>query len=302
MLNRNTAVNTRHVQSMSPNCMIAVPDMTGVCRLAESDRKEILDFLSIRPVQTVVMASFIIDNGVVSDLNRGEFFAYRNREGVIEGVALIGHSTLVESRSEKALTALALQARMAKTPVHLIMGNDNEADRFYAYLSGSQKAPRVRCIENVFEAAFPFQIQECNWNVQNADISLLEEVAEAQAEIAFMESGVDPLVRDREGFLKRVARRIENGRVFTVVEDGKMIFKADIIAETESTIYLEGIFVHQEYRGKGIGSKCLAALTVKLLERVDNICLMSNVDHTSAHRSFRKAGYRKTTSAISIFV
>ena len=68
-----------------------------VNKLEESNTAEMLAFLAVRPVQTVVMSSFITDNGVESELNRGKFFAYRNADGKIEGIALIGHTTLVEA-------------------------------------------------------------------------------------------------------------------------------------------------------------------------------------------------------------
>ena len=280
----------------------AAPDMSRVGSLKESDHQEALSFLAVRPVQTVVMSSFITDNGVESELNRGRFFAYRNAEGQIEGIALIGHSTLVEARSEKALEALAFCARKSETPIHLIMSSGSEAERFWFHLTDGLTEPRLTCTEALFEVAFPYAVQKCEWNIGNADMSQLLLVAEAQAEIAFVECGVDPLMKDREGFLKRVARRIEQDRVFTVFEDGKLIFKADIIAETPETIYLEGIYVHPDHRGTGVGSRCLAAMTLKLLGRVENICMLSNVDFAAAHKSYHKAGYRQTDHCVTLFV
>lgn len=47
------------------------------------------------------MTSFINDNGIESELNRGKFYGYCNVYGEFEGVALIGHSTLGEARSDK---------------------------------------------------------------------------------------------------------------------------------------------------------------------------------------------------------
>ena len=130
----------------------------------------------------------------------------------------------------------------------------------------------------------------------------LMEIAEAQAAIAFMESGVDPMERDREGFLKRVSRRIDQGRIFVVYEGGKLVFKADIIAETSEVIYLEGIYVAPEFRGQGVGSSCLAKLTLDLLKRVQNVCLLSNISFVDAHMSYLKAGYRNTDSCVTLFV
>jgi GNAT superfamily N-acetyltransferase len=279
-----------------------VPDLSRVFELNGSNLSEALEFLAVRPVHTVVMTSFIHDNGFDRDLNRGRFYGYRNPDGTLEGVALIGHSTLFEARSEDAVEALAFVARSSETPIHLIMSSGDAADRFWNAFSGGSSEPRLRCEERLFEAAFPFAVQTSERKIGNADESQLLQVAEAQAEIAFIECGVDPMVKDREGFLKRVLRRIEQGRVFTVFENDKLVFKADIIAETDDVIYLEGVYVGEEYRGQGIGPKCLSALTAKLLGRVSNICLLSNVDFEHAHRSFEKAGYRATDKCVTLFV
>lgn len=278
------------------------PDMSRVVRLTNDTTAEVQEFLSIRPVHTVVMSSFIVDNGIESELNRGTFYGYRNAKGTLDGVALIGHSTLFEARTEEAIEALAVTAKSSETPVHLIMSSGDAADKFWNAYSSGFSEPRLRCEEMFFGAAFPFAVQKSEWTVENADESQLLQVAEAQAEVAFIECGVDPMIRDREGFLKRVLRRIEQDRVFTVFENDKLVFKADIIAETEDVIYLEGVYVNPDYRGKGVGPKCLATLTVKLLERVSNICLLSNVDFKQAHRSFEKAGYRATDKCVTLFV
>ena len=74
--------------------------------LRNAEQDEVLDFLAERPVHTVFMASIIRDHGLVSPLHRGSFFACRNDNGSLEGVALIGHATLVEVRTD-ALRNLA---------------------------------------------------------------------------------------------------------------------------------------------------------------------------------------------------
>jgi hypothetical protein len=66
-----------------PAVMIA-PALSRVSVLGEADRDEVLRFLKARPVHTVVMTSFINDNGLESELNRGRFYGYRNNEGTLE--------------------------------------------------------------------------------------------------------------------------------------------------------------------------------------------------------------------------
>lgn len=278
------------------------PDLSKVRELTEADREEAMTFLAVRPVHTVVMMSFINDNGLQSELNRGKFFGYRNAQGQLEGIALIGHSTLIEARSNDALKAFAYTAKTSETPLHLIMSHGTAAESFWQHYSDGLSKPRLTCVERLFEVNFPFMVPKCDREVRPATLEELLPIAEAQAEVAFMECGVDPMQKDREGFLKRVARRIEQGRVFVVFEGDKLVFKADIIAETADVIYLEGVYVASEYRGQGLGSSCLAALSLELLNRVENICLLSNVDFTGAHKSFAKAGYKATDECTTLFV
>jgi GNAT superfamily N-acetyltransferase len=271
----NIQEKPRH--DIAPFIMLA-PDMSKVRELTTDNTAEVQAFLSIRPVHTVVMSSFIVDNGIQSELNRGKFYGYRNDSGELEGVALIGHSTLVEARSDEALRALAVIARTSETPIHLIMSSGDAANDFWQEMTGCLKQPRLTCVEALFDVSFPFPVRKTDREVKNADMSHLIQVAEAQAEVAFIECGVDPMLKDREGFLKRV------------------------IAETENVIYLEGVFVAEKYRGQGIGSECLAALTLELLNRATHICMLSNVELKGAHRSFEKAGYKNTDHCTTLFV
>lgn len=270
-------------------------------RLTTKDTTQVLAFLKERPVHTVIMSSYINDNGIESDMNRGVYYGYRGKDGKLEGVALIGHSTLVEARTSNALTALAACARRSQTPIHLIMSSGDMAGRFWE-LMGMVGAPRLTCTESLFENAFPFLVKGKDRKLRTATMEWLMPVAEAQAEVAFIECGVDPMQRDREGFLKRVARRIEQDRVFILTDGDKLVFKADIIAETNGVIYLEGVYVNDEYRGRGIGPECLASLTLDLLERAEHICMLSNVEFKAAHRSFVKAGYKATDQCTTLFV
>src|SRR6185369_12728868 len=265
----------------------------SIVKLRADDKEEVTNFLNVRPVHTVVMAGFIHDNGMVSDLNRGTFYGYRNGEGNLEGVALLGHSTLIESRSENAMIAFAKKAKTERVSINLIMSEHEDALRFWQYYAGAAE-PRLTCTELLFETGFPMLVRESEFNVRTARPEELEQIAEAHAEVAFIESGTDPMVRDRKGFLERVARRIEMGRTFVVVEDGLLLFKADIIAEADGIVYLEGIYVAPEVRGKGIGPKCLSKLNLMLLERADRVCMLSNERFENAHRSFEKAGFRVT--------
>lgn len=270
--------------------------------LSEDDSDDVLNFLRKRPVHTVVMMSFIRDNGLVSELNRGKFYGFRAENGDLEGVALIGHTTLIEARSEKALRAFAALAKKSETPIKMMMSDGVNILAFWQYYSDGLRQPRLICDERLFQLSFPFLTRKCERNIRLASENELEKVAEAHAEIAFEESGIDPMATAREGFLQRTLRRIQQGRTFVVFVGEKLVFKADIAAETEDVIYLEGVYVAPEFRGTGIGSSCLSQLSQQLLEKTEHICLLSNVKFAAAHKSYLKAGFRSDDHCTTIFV
>lgn len=280
----------------------ASPKLQHLYLLTEDSRQEVLEFLANRPVHTVVMSGFIRDNGIEGADNRGKFYAYRDICGKLEGVALIGHTTLIETLSDAALQAFAHIARESETPINIMMADDKSTETFWNRFAGETRKPRLVCKELLFEVSFPFPVRECVWDIRLAKAEELEQIAEAHAAVAFIESGVDPLVKDREGFLKRCLRRIDKERTFVVFDKDKLVFKADIVAETENVIYLEGVYVAPEYRGRDVASSCLSNLSLELLNRVEHICLLSNIDFKNAHKSFEKAGFRNTDCCRTIFV
>lgn len=296
--------NNAHQENVYRNfAPIVVPDLSRLQILSEFDKAEVIEFLAQRPVHTVVMTSMIHDNGIENGRNRGKFFGYRSKAGMLEGVALIGHATLVEARSDEALKALAFCARESETPIHVMMSDGNSIESFWKLYSGELKQPRLVCSERLFEISFPLMVRDNVAGLRAAAEAELMPIAEAHAEVAFEESGIDPLVKDREGFLKRVGRRIDQGRVWVVFDnDGKLVFKADVVAETPEVKYLEGIYVHPEYRGKGIGADCLSQLSRNLLEEVQYVCLLSNEEFQNAHRTYLKAGFKSQDSCVTIFV
>ncbi|MCY7347802.1 MAG: GNAT family N-acetyltransferase [Pyrinomonadaceae bacterium] len=294
--------NTLKSRAVGEFAFQPMPDLKHLQILTAADTEEVLSFLKIRPVQTVVMTSFIQDNGMENADNRGKFYGYRSAAGKLEGVALIGHTTLIEARSEDSLTAFAVAARQSETPIHIMMADGKTIEAFWRHFTGDNRPARKVCTELLFELNFPFFVQNCDWDVRVANADELEQIAVAHDEVAFIESGVSPLQKDRAGFLKRCLKRIEKGRTFVVFDNGKLIFKADIVAETSDVVYLEGIYVAPEYRGQGVGSGCLSKLGQQLMEKVENVCLLSNVEFAAAHRSFVKAGFKNTDCCQTIFV
>ena len=183
-----------------------------------------------------------------------------------------------------------------------MMSDGDSIESFWQFYSNENQQPRLVCEERLFEIKHPVMVREEVSGLRLATAKELMPVAVAHAEVAFEESGVNPLEKDREGYLKRVARRIEQGRVWVVFDGHELVFKADVIAETADLKYLEGIYVNPENRGRGLGANCLSQLSRVLLEEAKYVCLLSNVGFQQAHNAYLKAGFKSKDSCVTIFV
>jgi predicted GNAT family acetyltransferase len=139
-------------------------------------------------------------------------------------------------------------------------------------------------------------------NLRRATIADLKAVMLVQGEMAFAESGVNPIEVDPEGFRRRCARRIEQQRVWVWVADGRLIFKADVISDTPYVIYLEGTYINPQDRRQGFGARCMSQLARTLLTRTASLCLFVNERSEPARCFFEQIGFELRSCYETIFL
>lgn len=269
----------------------AALDPVDVSPFIKGQETEALEFLAADPVHNVYMAGFIRDNGLVSPLNRGTFYACRDEAGQLEGVALIGHVTQLDVRTSRAMQAFASVAQTCPS-VHVVMGEQATVQDFWREYSSGGQEMRVACRELFLELKLPIEATEAAAGLRLATNDDLPLILRVQAAMAVAECGVNPLTTDPDGFRARCARRIERGRIWVLVENGKLLFKADIMAETPEAVYLEGVYVNRRHRKRGHGRRCLLTLGRILLSRSGTVCLLVNERNVVAQSFYHSVGYK----------
>lgn len=262
---------------------------------------EALGFLSAHTVDSIYMSGLILDNGIESPLNRGAFYGARNTLGELEGLALIGHATLVEARTDEALAAFAGLAKQ-HPHAHVIVGQQEKIESFWSYYGSGGQRPRQICRELLFEQRLPVESLEPVAGLRPATVADMHLIIPVNALMALEESNVNPLDVDAEGFRARLRRRIEQGRVWVWEKDGRLIFKVDVMAEAAGVVYLEGVYVHPHERGRGYGARCLAQLGRRFLMGERVVYLLVNERNKDAQVFFFKAGYKLRGCYDTIFL
>ncbi|GLV80299.1 GNAT family N-acetyltransferase [Streptomyces hygroscopicus] len=116
------------------------------------------------------------------------------------------------------------------------------------------------------------------------------------------EVGVSPLAGDG-GLLyqARVAELVAAGRSFARVEDGRVVFKAEIGAATPHACQIQGVWVAPEYRGRGLSETGMAAvLRYALREVAPVVSLYVNDFNTAARAAYRRVGFREVGAFMSV--
>src|ERR1044072_8930114 len=174
--------------------------------LARGAEAEVVRFLSERPVHAVNLLGLIADNGLVSPHNRGTFYACRDEHGRLEGVALIGHATLFETRTPRALRAFA-RAAQGRSNLHLVLGESEPVAEFWRHYRAAVQRMRLACRELLFELRRGEGAQHTVPGLRLATREDLSLVMPVQAQMVEDESGINPLMSDPEGFRRSEERR-----------------------------------------------------------------------------------------------
>ncbi|MEV5142136.1 GNAT family N-acetyltransferase [Streptomyces syringium] len=116
------------------------------------------------------------------------------------------------------------------------------------------------------------------------------------------EVGVSPLAGDG-GLLyqARVAELVGAGRSFARIEDGRVVFKAEIGAATALACQIQGVWVAPEYRGRGLSETGMAAVLGYALREVSPVVsLYVNDYNTAARAAYRRVGFEEVGAFTSV--
>jgi predicted GNAT family acetyltransferase len=116
------------------------------------------------------------------------------------------------------------------------------------------------------------------------------------------EVGVSPTIGDGgASYRTRVQQLIRGGRAFARIEDGRVIFKAEIGAVTPQACQVQGVWVRPECRGQGLAAPGMAAVVVEAVRSIAPlVSLYVNDYNPPARAAYRRAGFTETGQFMSV--
>jgi predicted GNAT family acetyltransferase len=91
------------------------------------------------------------------------------------------------------------------------------------------------------------------------------------------------------------------GRAFARIEDGRVVFKAEIGAATSEVCQVQGVWVQPSLRGQGMGTAGTASVVNLAREDVAPVVsLYVNDYNRSARASYERVGFRQVGTFASV--
>jgi predicted GNAT family acetyltransferase len=116
------------------------------------------------------------------------------------------------------------------------------------------------------------------------------------------EVGVSPeLGGGADLYRARVAQLVAKGWSFARIEDGRVVFKAEVAAASPYACQVQGVYVDPSRRGEGLASAGIAAVVEHALRDIAPVVsLYVNEHNVAARQAYQRAGFRQTASFTTV--
>jgi len=115
------------------------------------------------------------------------------------------------------------------------------------------------------------------------------------------EVGLDPEGQNGSGYRARVSQLIAQGWSFAIIDDGEVLFKAEVGAATTRACQIHGVYVRPDLRGQGIAAGAMAAVVNEVRATVAPVVTLYVNDHNvAARRTYERVGFEQTATFATI--
>jgi predicted GNAT family acetyltransferase len=288
-----------------------VPVMLGPQHL-----DEVMTFLSRDIVRNMFMLSWADNYGIAAPGQPDLFHfggVHQGRRLTAVSLVITGRLILIESDDAGATERLADWYRRSHFQFeHIVSARDvvtpfweryGDADRFAtARLDRLQELYVVE--RRAWLGLLPTRADHVPTALQLATVEDIDSVFLASARMHEEETLEDPLQRDPGHFRRHVLHRIETDRTWVWFnEHRRLMFKADVSAQSRYGAQVSGVYTPPLMRGQGIGTRAMVDMCDALFKRgFPRIVLYVNDDNVAARRVYEKVGFAFHCPYETVFV
>lgn len=269
--------------------------------LGAEDAADVRLLLDVDPVVDVFVASRVLHCGVDETRLGAQLWGYGER-GRLEALCYSGANLVPVQAGPDALKAFAERARRQGRRCSSIVGEASAALRLWDLLGPAWGPAReVRASQPLLVISEPPAIAG-DPRVRRVRPDEVDVLLPACIAMFTEEVGVSPLAGDGGALYRaRVTELVEAGRAFALIEDGRVLFKAEIGAATPLSCQVQGVWVEPALRGGGLGSRGTAAVVAHAQAEVAPVVsLYVNDFNTVARSAYARVGFTQVGACASV--
>ncbi|MDT0310213.1 GNAT family N-acetyltransferase [Streptomyces sp. DSM 44917] len=271
--------------------------------LGPPDLGEALALLDRDPVANAYVTTRVLESRLERPYLGGELWGWYER-GRLASLCYSGANLVPIGADEAALRAFAAHALRRGRTCSSLVGRVEPAARLWALLEphwGPARQLRARQPLLITRSA-PAGVRP-DPAVRRMRKDEMDLVYPAAVAMFAEEVGVSPLDAPDGGlaYQSRVAETVGTGRCFARVEDGRVVFKAEIGAVTPHACQLQGVWTAPDRRGQGLATAGLAAvLPHALAEAAPVVSLYVNDFNAPALAVYRRLGFEGAGTLMTV--
>ncbi|MFF2551747.1 GNAT family N-acetyltransferase [Nocardia sp. NPDC058058] len=273
---------------------------SGAQQLANRDLTQVLRVLDADPVASCMVAARLQEYGLDS---RGAYGELWSRGGPGTSLCFSG-ANLVPLRGGRAdLRAFAERAVRGPRACSSVVGRRELALPLWEQLSEHWGPARELRADQPLLALDKTATVAPDLRVRRVRPEELDRYLVAAVAMFTEEIGVDPRAGDGgRSYRRRVAGLIESGRAWARFEDGEVVFKAEVGALSRRTGQIQGVWVHPDHRGIGVGTSGTAAVANVVVASGRTASLYVNCYNEVARRAYAKVGFRQIATFATVLL
>jgi predicted GNAT family acetyltransferase len=269
--------------------------------LDNRDRDEVIELCDWDPVVNVFISSRVREAGLDPARLGGQLWGYQSG-GRLASLCYAGANLVPVAATPPAITAFAGRARLLGRRCSSIVGPAQDVLSLWEMLRPYWGRPReIRPTQPVMAISGPPQVVP-DARVRRVRPDELDILLPASVAMFTEEVGVSPVGADGgSAYRARVNELIGMGRAFARIEDGQVVFKAEIGSVTPLACQVQGVWVRPELRGRGLAEAGMAAVVEEALRNVAPVVsLYVNDFNRPARAAYRRVGFTDTATFASV--
>ena len=282
--------------------MLRVRQRSDQARLLDDrDQEAALGLCAVDPVANVFVESRIRAYGLDPGRLGAQVWGVE-QGGRLASLCYAGANLVPVQASSQAVSAFAERALRQGRRCSSIVGASAAVGELWGLLRPYWGPARdVRGAQPLMAIEGPSPV-DADPAVRRVRLDEIDTLLPASIAMFTEEVGISPLTGDGgASYRARVAELVRSGRAFARIEDGQVIFKAEVGAATPRACQVQGVWVHPDFRGRGLAAPGMAAVVRLARASISPVVsLYVNDFNAPARATYLRACFREVGEFMSV--